>query len=65
MEMAQNTFRNTKKVIPKLGDFGFNFYDTIMIFEARFRQNGTLLLKCFFSGIYKYLNGHVLCLQED
>ena len=35
----------------------------IMIFEAGFRQNGTLFRKWFFSGIHKYLNGHVLCLQ--
>ena len=52
MEMVQNIFRNTKKIIPEFCDFLSLFLMTqdgkIMIFETRFRQNGTLFRKCFF-----------------
>ena len=56
MEMVKNIFRNTKKVIPEFCDFFgpyFWWHKTekswfLMIFEAGFRQSGTLFRKCFF-----------------
>ena len=71
MEMVQNIFRNTKKVIPEFWDFlGSQFLMTqdwkIMIYDdfwSKISPKWYTFPKMFFSGIDKYLNGHVLCVQ--
>ena len=71
MEMVQNIFRNTKKIIPEFCDFlGSQFLMTqdrqIMIFydfRNTISPKWCTFPKMFFSWIYKYLNGQVLCVQ--
>ena len=71
MEMVQNIFRDTKKVIPEFCDlFWSQFLMTqdwkIMIYDdfwSKISPKWYTFPKMFFSGIDKYLNGHVLCVQ--
>ena len=71
MEMVKNIFRNTKKVIPEFCDFFWSLFlmtqdGKIMIFDDFWNTISPkwyTFPKMFFSGIHKYLDGHVLCLQ--